>query len=78
VLHSAYPLSLPLLITHRIFFSANPFASFPDEIPECNSLRVPKIWTIFGVVGILRLLAGKQCSEMLNYDLLIDFVDQSV
>ncbi|KAI4314645.1 hypothetical protein L6164_027533 [Bauhinia variegata] len=29
-----------------------------DKIPECSSLRVPKIWTIFGVVGMLRLLAG--------------------
>ncbi|KAI4327832.1 hypothetical protein L6164_020249 [Bauhinia variegata] len=29
-----------------------------DEIPQSSSLRVPKIWTIFGVVGMLRLLAG--------------------
>jgi hypothetical protein len=29
-----------------------------DEVPECSNLRVPKIYTIFGVVGILRLLAG--------------------
>ncbi|KAK4710092.1 hypothetical protein R3W88_004605 [Solanum pinnatisectum] len=29
-----------------------------DEIPHCNSLRVPKIRTIFGVIGILKLLAG--------------------
>lgn len=29
-----------------------------DEVPECSSLRVPKIYTIFGVVGMLRLLAG--------------------
>ncbi|OIV92663.1 hypothetical protein TanjilG_18014 [Lupinus angustifolius] len=29
-----------------------------DEVPECSSLRVPKIYTIFGVIGILRLLAG--------------------
>ncbi|KAF7809590.1 phosphoinositide phosphatase SAC7 [Senna tora] len=29
-----------------------------DGIPECNTLRVPKIWTIFGVVGMLKLLAG--------------------
>ncbi|GAU29818.1 hypothetical protein TSUD_223640 [Trifolium subterraneum] len=29
-----------------------------DEVPECSTLRVPKIHTIFGVVGILRLLAG--------------------
>ncbi|XP_061354997.1 phosphoinositide phosphatase SAC6-like isoform X1 [Gastrolobium bilobum] len=29
-----------------------------DEIPECSTLRVPKILTIFGVVGMLRLLAG--------------------
>ncbi|XP_051117496.1 phosphoinositide phosphatase SAC6 [Andrographis paniculata] len=29
-----------------------------DEIPLCNSLRVPKIRTIYGVVGMLKLLAG--------------------
>ncbi|XP_050226758.1 phosphoinositide phosphatase SAC7-like [Mercurialis annua] len=29
-----------------------------DGVPECNSLRVPKIRTIFGVVGMLRLVAG--------------------
>lgn len=30
-----------------------------DEIPHCSSLRVPKIRTIFGVVGMLKLLAGQ-------------------
>ncbi|XP_019421966.1 PREDICTED: phosphoinositide phosphatase SAC6-like [Lupinus angustifolius] len=29
-----------------------------DEIPEYRTIRVPKIFTIFGVVGMLRLLAG--------------------
>ncbi|KAL3527288.1 hypothetical protein ACH5RR_011944 [Cinchona calisaya] len=29
-----------------------------DDIPQCSSLRVPKIRTIFGVVGLLKLLAG--------------------
>ncbi|KAL1315963.1 phosphoinositide phosphatase SAC7-like [Arachis hypogaea] len=29
-----------------------------DEVPQGNSLQVPKIYTIFGVVGMLRLLAG--------------------
>ncbi|XP_057965812.1 phosphoinositide phosphatase SAC6-like [Malania oleifera] len=29
-----------------------------DEPPECISVRVPRIWTIFGVIGILKLLAG--------------------
>uniref|UniRef100_A0A5B6YM38 Putative phosphoinositide phosphatase SAC6-like n=1 Tax=Davidia involucrata TaxID=16924 RepID=A0A5B6YM38_DAVIN len=29
-----------------------------DDIPQCSSLRVPKIRTIFGVVGMLKLLAG--------------------
>lgn len=28
------------------------------EVPECSVLRVPKIRTIFGVVGVLKLLAG--------------------
>lgn len=30
-----------------------------DEIPKHNALRVPKIQTIYGVVGMLKLLAGK-------------------
>ncbi|GKV30193.1 hypothetical protein SLEP1_g39037 [Rubroshorea leprosula] len=29
-----------------------------DEVPECSSIRVPKIRTIFGVVGMLKLVAG--------------------
>ncbi|XP_057804774.1 phosphoinositide phosphatase SAC6-like [Salvia miltiorrhiza] len=29
-----------------------------DEIPQSNALRVPKIQTIYGVVGMLKLLAG--------------------
>ncbi|XP_042039090.1 phosphoinositide phosphatase SAC6-like isoform X2 [Salvia splendens] len=29
-----------------------------DEIPQCNTVRVPKIQTIYGVVGMLKLLAG--------------------
>ncbi|KAK9038161.1 hypothetical protein V6N11_023047 [Hibiscus sabdariffa] len=29
-----------------------------DAIPECSSVRVPKIQTIFGVVGMLKLVAG--------------------
>ncbi|KAK6127585.1 hypothetical protein DH2020_038675 [Rehmannia glutinosa] len=29
-----------------------------DDIPQCSSLRVPKIQTIYGVVGMLKLLAG--------------------
>ncbi|XP_021907955.1 phosphoinositide phosphatase SAC6-like isoform X2 [Carica papaya] len=29
-----------------------------DGVTECNSIRVPKIQTIFGVVGMLKLLAG--------------------
>ncbi|KAF5954219.1 hypothetical protein HYC85_007075 [Camellia sinensis] len=28
-----------------------------DDIPQCSTIRVPKIWTIFGVIGILKLLA---------------------
>ncbi|KAL6521541.1 hypothetical protein OROGR_018110 [Orobanche gracilis] len=32
-----------------------------DDIPQCNSLRVPKIQTIYGVVGMLKLLTGKLC-----------------
>ncbi|CAL0330803.1 unnamed protein product [Lupinus luteus] len=29
-----------------------------DEIPEYRTIRIPKIFTIFGVVGMMRLLAG--------------------
>ncbi|EOA25320.1 hypothetical protein CARUB_v10018637mg [Capsella rubella] len=29
-----------------------------DQVPESNSVRVPKIHSIFGVVGMLKLLAG--------------------
>ncbi|CAK7355540.1 unnamed protein product [Dovyalis caffra] len=29
-----------------------------DEVPECSSIRVPKIRTIFGVIGMLKLVAG--------------------
>ncbi|XP_042041995.1 phosphoinositide phosphatase SAC6-like [Salvia splendens] len=29
-----------------------------DEIPQSNTVRVPKIQTIYGVVGMLKLLAG--------------------
>lgn len=29
-----------------------------DELPVCTSVRTPKIQTIFGVVGMLKLLAG--------------------
>lgn len=32
---------------------------FTDDIPQCSSLRVPKIQTIYGVIGMLKLLAGK-------------------
>lgn len=32
----------------------------PDGVPECSSLRVPKIRTIFGVVGMLKLVAGNK------------------
>ncbi|KAL8168325.1 hypothetical protein V2J09_009824 [Rumex salicifolius] len=30
-----------------------------DEIPHCSSVRVPKIQTVYGVIGMLKLLAGK-------------------
>lgn len=29
-----------------------------DELPDCSSVRAPKIQTIFGLVGLLKLLAG--------------------
>lgn len=64
VIHFANRPSFLLLLT-RFFFLSHPLFALPDGIPECSSLRVPKIYTIFGVVGMLRLLAGKQCLEIL-------------
>ena len=34
------------------------FSGLADKLPDSSSVRVPKIRTIFGVVGILKLLAG--------------------
>ncbi|XP_043709836.1 phosphoinositide phosphatase SAC7-like [Telopea speciosissima] len=42
------------LAISRVDGSMNPI----DEIPHCNSVRAPKIQTIFGVIGVLKLLAG--------------------
>lgn len=36
-----------------------PMVCYADEIPQCSSLRVPQIRTIFGVIGMLKLVAGK-------------------
>lgn len=37
---------------------------FVEELPDCSSsVRVPKIRTIFGVLGILKLVAGKDLSH---------------
>ncbi|KAL7143741.1 hypothetical protein ABFS83_08G212900 [Erythranthe nasuta] len=46
--------SAPFLSISRLDGSFN----LTDEVPHCNPVRVPKIWTIFGVVGTLKLLAG--------------------
>ncbi|KAI3519099.1 hypothetical protein L1887_08124 [Cichorium endivia] len=32
--------------------------SLVDEVPHCTTVRVPKIQTVFGVIGMLKLLAG--------------------
>ncbi|KAL6587935.1 Fimbrin, actin-bundling protein [Orobanche minor] len=37
-----------------------------DDISQCNSPRVPKIQTIYGVVGMLKLLTGKRHKIMLK------------
>ncbi|XP_042484714.1 phosphoinositide phosphatase SAC6-like isoform X2 [Macadamia integrifolia] len=42
------------LAISRVDGSMNPI----DEIPYCSSVRAPKIQTIFGVIGVLKLLAG--------------------
>ncbi|XP_042013176.1 phosphoinositide phosphatase SAC6-like [Salvia splendens] len=49
--------SASLLAVSRLDGSMN----LVDEIPQCTKLRVPKIQTIYGVVGTLKLLAGKFC-----------------
>lgn len=41
-----------------LLFCVFGFSNSPDKLPDSNSVRVPKIRTIFGVVGILKLLAG--------------------
>ncbi|KAL1540695.1 Fimbrin, actin-bundling protein [Salvia divinorum] len=46
--------SASLLAISRLDGSMN----LVDEIPRCTTLRVPKIQTIYGVVGMLKLLAG--------------------
>lgn len=41
-----------------LLFCVFGFSNSPEKLPDSNSVRVPKIRTIFGVVGILKLLAG--------------------
>lgn len=45
------------LLSHSFIYVSNLFP-LSDQVAECNSLRVPKIRSIFGVVGMLKLLAG--------------------
>lgn len=40
------------------FFLFDYFFSNADVLPECSSLRVPKIRNVFGVIGMLKLIAG--------------------
>ncbi|RDX96247.1 Phosphoinositide phosphatase SAC7, partial [Mucuna pruriens] len=40
-----------------------------DEIPECSTLRVPKIYPIFGIVGMLRLLADAHLTNRFDVQL---------
>lgn len=51
-----------LVLHHSSFF----LFCAADELPECNSVRVPRILTIFGVVGMLKLLAGKSLVKQLK------------
>lgn len=60
------------LLFYFMFSAFSGCVALTDELPECSTLRVPKIYTIFGVVGMLKLLAGEQ-----SLDLMIDIVDLS-
>ncbi|KAL3630161.1 hypothetical protein CASFOL_023145 [Castilleja foliolosa] len=46
--------SAPFLSISRLDGSIN----FADDVKKLMELHVPKVWTIFGVVGTLKLLAG--------------------
>lgn len=69
-------------------FSVLLLSLFSDQVAECNSLRVPKIRSIFGVVGMLKLLAGyyyKICLcgfssssfDMKQKEILVNFQDHT-
>lgn len=63
------------LLFYFMFSAFSGCVALTDELPECSTLRVPKIYTIFGVVGMLKLLAGQQ--SLCHRDLMIDIVDLS-
>ncbi|PIN17227.1 putative phosphoinositide phosphatase [Handroanthus impetiginosus] len=46
--------SAPFLTISRLDGSMN----LTDDVPQFSPLRVPEIWTIFGLVGVLKLLTG--------------------
>ncbi|KAH6797033.1 Phosphoinositide phosphatase family protein [Perilla frutescens var. hirtella] len=49
-----------------------------DDIPQCNSLRVPKIQTIYGVVGMLKLLAGSYLLVITGRESVGSYLGQSI
>lgn len=44
-----------------------------DVLPECSTLRVPKIRNIFGVIGMLKLLAGLTIDLFFEISFLVFF-----
>lgn len=49
----------PLPSTFSLYLAHQPNQSInADDLPQSSSLRAPKIWIIFGVVGTIKLLAG--------------------
>ncbi|KAL0856674.1 hypothetical protein Bca101_061828 [Brassica carinata] len=49
-----------------------------DQVAECNSLRVPKIRSIFGVVGMLKLLAGSYLVVVTDCESVGSFLGNSI
>lgn len=52
----------PFLAVNRF----NGTLNLTDDLPPPPPHPPPKIWTIFGVVGILKLLAGMSCFYLFN------------
>ncbi|KAL0718583.1 hypothetical protein Bca4012_067906 [Brassica carinata] len=49
-----------------------------EQVAECNSLRVPKIRSIFGVVGMLKLVAGSYLVVVTDCESVGSFLGHSI